>query len=92
MSKPLLEILNGSLDVTMELNRESRKYIHVYTLMINRTYKDNEEIDKIEKFDVTRCTLDFLSASLYDDEEISEFGKHYYDKKIVNEGRHTYCI
>ena len=59
MSKPILEIWRGGEDPfdTVELDRESRKYIHVRIDFITKTYDPvtGEETRTDDYFEVSRC-------------------------------------
>ena len=55
MSKPLLNIWEGAGDKpkqTVELNRESKKYINVFAENVIYNYKDGKEIKKIVKYPI----------------------------------------
>ena len=67
---------------TIELDRESRKYIHVKVNNIVKKYtSDGEMIQTSTKYDVTRCTDGFFDST--------DFEKSYFhnEKDTFN-----YCI
>ena len=65
MSKPIFTILEGGSEDpfrTIELNEESRKYIHVRANNIIKTYVHGEEIKIPTYYDVVRCSDEFMTT------------------------------
>ena len=62
MSKILLEILDGGLENTVELNRESRSLIKTHMLWLKKAYPGGEEEITEEKFDFKKCGLNYLTS------------------------------
>ena len=66
MAKPIFTILEGGSEnpfQTVELDKESRKYIHVRVNNIVKTYDEDGEMNKTNNFfDLSKCQENFMSS------------------------------
>jgi len=82
MAKPIFTILEGGSEdpfQTVELNEESRKYIHVRVNNIIKTYIQGDEIKIPNYYDVVRCSNEFMT---------SDFEKNF----TAASGSFDYCV
>jgi len=58
----MTQMENGDPFVSIELNRESRKYVHVRMRHIKKVYDENGEMEIFNTYyPLTRCSEEFLS-------------------------------
>ena len=76
MSKPIFNIYEVKENMNMddrfesiELNEESKKYIHVQVNNIVKTYDSNSVMTKtINKYNLTRCSENFFTKTDFEEE------------------------
>jgi len=69
---------DGDPFATTELNRESRKYVHVRLRHIQQMYDENEEMEIFNTYyPLTRCSEEFFNKT--------EFERNMY-KILIDEG------
>ena len=85
LSKPMFEItemIDGDPFVTVELNRESRQYIHVRVRHITKTYDEEGNMNITNKYyPLKKCSEEFMNKT--------EFERKFYEQ---NKGSNSYCM
>ena len=84
MSK-LMIVLHDEEDVykSIELDRESRKYIHFIIKNKVHTYHYGSESIKTLEYSLRKCTSDDLYSTIYE--------RKFYKRRVEEENHHIYC-